>query len=533
MGSNERGTGEVGNRESFPETMVFVLETVSKYKRLPSKMLLLVAKNLEPSTLRRAASVLERGGYLRKRRESDDTYYSLASQGDILMEKEREKIKLKLKDLLAKMKPRAWERRLYILQIVQERREATFTEISEAVKDQFPIGSSRANMYRDIEQLRMKEYLVISKFSTVYENLYEVGDMGIKVLEKRGQAFEREPSDLPLVTTSSTSREQWASIGDIAVPWIIVEGTGEFMYTKEHIVSRYLDLPLDLPSDLEALATREKAAVARREKKKGGTIWDAKKYRLMSFHKTRFPDPVTDEEVPGMYLEFGPTRYSVHLALERNLDTPGIVYDERGQPTSIRKKYLDPVWNPLRPNPLLSNSFGVNLLVVCQDNAIIVVLRNLTEVEKGKGVHNLSIDEGMSRPLDEETPGVPSVFKCAKRGLDEELGLVVSSDKVEFFSLGIDPLRHEYGILGIVEPDLTSREVVNQFKARAKDRFEVERTPLVVPFDPHSVFEFMQSNKPWTPWAIMGLYQTLIRYFGFEKTQRMAKGILTEEGLWA
>lgn len=253
---------------------------------------------------------------------------------------------------------------------------------------------------------------------------------------------------------------------------------------------------------------------------------------MVSFYRTRILDPLTDEEVPGLYFEFGPSTYSVHLALEGNLDTPGMVY-EKGEPTTIRKKYLDPIWNPAIPSPYLSNSFGVNILVVCQGSTAILVLRNTREVEKGKGIYNLSVDEGMARPLDEESPGVPSVFKCAQRGLYEELGLRVSCEDITFFSFGVDPLRHEYGIVGILESDLTSQEVITYFKTRARDRFEVEKKPLEVPFDPHSVFDFMQNHKPWTPWAATGLFQALTNYFGFEKTEKAARELLTGEYLWA
>lgn len=534
MESEERGGREGRKRESAITVMKLILGMLSEHKRIPLRELLLLAGDVQHSSLIKFLDILEKGEYIRKKKELNDVYYSLTSAGDLLTQKEEKETESKLKDLMSKIKPKTWDRRWGILRFVAEKGEVTFTEIYTAVREEFVTGCSKANIYKDLEQLRLKGYLAISKYSSVHENMYKVGKAGLDILKKTGHLSERDiPVSLDIQATSSRSKDLWACIGEIAVPWIIIEGTGEFMYTKERILARYIDIPLELPSDLEALVSRQKAALARKEKETGGAIWDGKRYRLISSHKTRLPDPVTSEEVPGIYLEFGPSRYSIHLALEGNLDVPGTVYNSKGQPTTIRKKYLDPVWNPFRPNPYLSNSFGVNILVVCQDSTIIVVLRNLTEVEKSKGVFNLSIDEGMSRPTDEEGPGVPSVFRCAQRGLYEELGLVVSQEEITFFSFGIDPLRHEYGVLGIAEPDLTSREVVSHFKTRAKDRFEVEKKPFEIPFDPRSVFEFMQKNKPWTPWAIVGLFQMLTTSFGFEKCEKIAREILTEENLWA
>lgn len=534
MESEGKGAREGEKKESAVKIMIFILQAISECKRISLKELFNLAEDFDRSVIVKFLNVLEKGRYLRKKKELNNIYYSLTPAGNLLAQKEEKEVESKFKKILIKLKPKVWERSLAILRFVEEKKGATLTEIHTAIREQFPVGSSKPNLYKDIDQLRLKGYLDISKYSAVHENVYEVGKAGFEALERTGKAREKRVyTEFDFGMRSSKSRDLWAYIGEIAVPWIIIEGTGEFMYTKENIVARYVNLPLELPSDLEALVSRQKAALARKEKETGGVIWDGKRYRLISFHKTRFQDSATGEEVPGMYFEFGPSRYSTHLALEGNLDAPGVVYSSKGQPITIRKKYLDPAWDPLRPNPYLSNSFGVNILVICEDNKIILVLRNLTEVKKGKGVFNLSIDEGMSKPSDEEIPGVPSVFKCAERGLHEELGLIVPSEDIKFFSFGVDPLRHEYGILGTVESDLTSNEVVNHFKTRARDRFEVERKPFKVPFDPCEVFEFMQQNKPWTPWAIIGLFQTLANYFGFEKTEKAAKAILTEENLWA
>jgi hypothetical protein len=544
MGSDERGIrrnqkNQEGETDIKPESditkMIFILDLVSKNKRISLKELSVLARDLERSEIAAFLDILWGGRYLGKKKQLNDYYYSVTSRGNRLMQREEE-IAAKLNNLLAKMKPKPWERLFNIVQFVAEREEATFAEICKAAEKRFPIGSSRANMYKDLEQLRMKKYLTISKHSALQEDRYKVGKAGFQFLRKGSRARTlpgEESLRADFRAGSSESKEFWACIGEITVPWIILEGTGVFKYAKENIVARYVDLPLELPSDLEALVSRQKADLARREKETGGTIWDGKKYRLISFHSTRFPDSLTDEEIPGMYFEFGPTRYSTHLALEQQLDVPSMVYDSRGQPTTIRKKYLDPAWNPFRPNPLLSNSFGINILVICQDKNVILVLRNLTELEKGRGVYNLSIDEGMARPIDEEVPGVPSVFKCAQRGLHEELGVVIPPEDITFVSFGVDPLRHEYGLLGTTTVGLTSTEVVNYFKMRAKDRFEVERKPIKVPFDPRSVFRFMQENKPWTPWAIVGLFQILASHSGLDKTERAARSILTEDNLWA
>ena len=71
-------------------------------------------------------------------------------------------------------------------------------------------------------------------------------------------------------------------------------------------------------------------------------------------------------------------------------------------------------------------------------------------------VYDTSVIEGLSRPIDRGTTGeAPDVYRCACRGLAEELGLYESVDfsvaDITFLSFGVDTRYALRGLTGMVK----------------------------------------------------------------------------------
>ena len=94
---------------------------------------------------------------------------------------------------------------------------------------------------------------------------------------------------------------------------------------------------------------------------------------------------------------------------------------------ALREKYLSDVdW--YQTVPYFSHSFGVSLSIVTSDGFTVFSQRG-RNVGTWLQIYDTGIVEGLSRPIDHGTTGeAPNVYRCACRGLAEELGLHKSVD---------------------------------------------------------------------------------------------------------
>lgn len=131
-----------------------------------------------------------------------------------------------------------------------------------------------------------------------------------------------------------------------------------------------------------------------------------------------------------------------------------------------------------------------------------------------------SVEEGLSRPLDRSTSSdAPDVYRCACRGLSEELGLIENSDfsvsDILFLALGLDTEYYMCGLRGFMKVQKTANEIMRTWQIGVKDKMENKKL-FAIPFAPENVCEFVFSHGPWGGGALMGIYHTLVHEFGKE-----------------
>lgn len=142
-------------------------------------------------------------------------------------------------------------------------------------------------------------------------------------------------------------------------------------------------------------------------------------------------------------LWFRPSDYYTFLATNMSLNEP-----------EMREKYLADVdWS--ESIPYFSNSFGISLPVVTSDGYTVFTQRGKSVGTRPK-VYDTSVIEGLSRLIDRSTTGeVPDVYRCACRGLAEELGLYESADfsvaDILFLGFGVDTCYALRGLNGMVK----------------------------------------------------------------------------------
>jgi hypothetical protein len=130
------------------------------------------------------------------------------------------------------------------------------------------------------------------------------------------------------------------------------------------------------------------------------------------------------------------------LATRRCLDTP-----------DFRKKYVPDDWST--PVTGFSCSMGVDITVVSSDEYVL-----LTQRAQNQSVHqnmfHCSVSEAVSPSFDRSTTGqTPDLYRCACRGISEELGIHESVDfsvsDVQFLSFSVDTHYALYGLRGMVK----------------------------------------------------------------------------------
>ena len=197
--------------------------------------------------------------------------------------------------------------------------------------------------------------------------------------------------------------------------------------------------------------------------------WNNKRYALVGFRPTHYG--ISEES--GLHCSFVLTDYASFLAINQQLDVPGLVSDAAGQGVTIREKYF-PRFDTEKPNVYTTHSFGIDLCVITKDQKMILVQRS-EHVAVGKGLFSIPVDEGMLFPQDLDLAGQPSFLKAAKRGLLEEVGLDtealgISDRRFEFLNFGAVATTNEYTILGVVHLPLDTDQVEEHYVGMARDR---------------------------------------------------------------
>ncbi len=282
---------------------------------------------------------------------------------------------------------------------------------------------------------------------------------------------------------------------------IVLDGNGVETYSPQHIRTFYDNRSSHFFEEIEQARKhieREQAELERGEKL---LQWNGEIYCLAAYQLSR--DAV--HEQMKLHLWFRPTDYFTVLAKNRCL-----------KDSTFREKYITGCdWDI--PFSSLPVPFGIGLSLVTSDGYIIFAQR-----EGNLGVRPsyfmTSVEEGLSRPLDRSASSdAPDVYRCACRGLAEELGLLENTDfslsDILFLGLGLDTEYYMCGLRGFMKITKTARDIITNWQLGVKDKMENKKL-IAVPFTPKDVCDFVFSHGPWGGGALMGTYYTLVHEFG-------------------
>lgn len=294
------------------------------------------------------------------------------------------------------------------------------------------------------------------------------------------------------------------TFGRIKTAEMIIDGDGTGVYLPQHIHSHYIPVALELPGEFQE--RKEQIAREQEERRVQGDSyqWNGERYNLAKFNISR--DPANEDMVLGLW--FRPSDYYTFLATSAS-----------AQDDKIREKYLADVdWD--EPVPLFAHSFSILLTLLTSDGHTILVQRGKS-LGCRPNVYDVSLAEGLSRPVDRgATSQAPDVYRCAVRGLSEELGLReavdFSTSDILFTSFAVDTEYCMWGLFGIVRLQRSAEEVIGNMRRGVRDRFENRRI-FSVPFTPEDVCSFVFSHKPFSPGGLVCLYHALVHEFGRDR----------------
>jgi len=298
--------------------------------------------------------------------------------------------------------------------------------------------------------------------------------------------------------------ERFFTFGKIKTAELILDGDGTGVYLPHHLRSHYIPLALELPE--EVALRKERIAQEQEERKAQGDSyqWNGERYNLVKFNIGR--DPQSEDMNLGLW--FRPSDYYTFLATSA-----------AAQEQTVREKYLaDVEWD--EAVPVFAHSFSVLLTVVTCDGQTIFVQRGKS-LGCRPSVFDVSLAEGLSRPVDRSsTSQAPDVYRCAIRGLAEELGLQEAADfsasDILLLSFAVDTEYCMWGLFGMVKLKRSVEEVLGNLRRSVRDRFEQRRVFSAL-FTPEEVCSFVFSHEPFSPGGLVCLYHALVHEFGRER----------------
>lgn len=291
----------------------------------------------------------------------------------------------------------------------------------------------------------------------------------------------------PLITTPIPMKER-LSVGGIVTDMIVLAWAN---YTSKRIRCFYDEHEVSLPPDILRLK-QEFISDCKEREAQGETHlpYNSLTYKLKSFD-VGYRDIARGEEIPVLYLSFGPTDYFTHRVTDLNVRNP------------VRDKYMRSARDiTAEPVPEFATTVGVNLNLITKEGYLIMTERSLrTETEPGT-LHT-SVGEGLLRPVDGGADGAPDLFRCAIRGALEELGVLLNPEDIEFNAFCVHAERGQYSVFGWSRIKETQDEVeVLRSLAVPKDKWE-NRSLLFVLCKPHSIAQFIVST--WNRWSATGI----------------------------
>ncbi len=363
-------------------------------------------------------------------------------------------------------------------------------------------------------QQQLADFAAIS-LSTV-ERAEKGGSIRVDCIQRLCECLSKTPEELGLfkietVIESSKSTQKMFippkneeidgcfSFGKLETTWKTLDGDGKGIYLPQHIRSHYIPFAKELPEELQDRRNEIQREQERKREQGLPFFWNGEIYALDRFVIGR--EPVNENMTLDLW--FRPSDYYTFLATNMSLKEP-----------ELREKYLANIdWR--EAVPYFSHSFGVSLAVITSDKYVIFTQRG-KNVGSRPRTYETGVVEGLSRPIDRSTNGeAPDVYRCACRGLAEELGLYESIDfsvsDITFLSFGVDTRYSLRGLTGMIKVKTSIEKLILRWNNGVRDKFENQKL-FPVPFTPKDVITFAYSHQPFAPGPT--LYYALIHEFG-------------------
>ena len=305
-------------------------------------------------------------------------------------------------------------------------------------------------------------------------------------------------------TKQSASFEEWDgcfSFGKLKTTSLILDGNGAEAYLPANIRTHYDPQPTIFFD--EVIQAKTLIQQEQEEKQHNGEPyqWNGEKYHLSKIVISR--EPIQESMTLGLW--FKSRDHFTGLATRRCLDDP-----------DFRKKHIPDDWST--PVLGMSCSMGVDLIVISSDGHALLTQRGQHQ-SVHQNTYNGSVSEAVSPSFDRSATGqAPDLYRCACRGLAEELGLEESIDfspsDILFLSFSVDTHYAFYGLRGMVKVKKSAEEILRNWHAGVKDKMENKRI-FAIPFTPEDVCAFVFSHEPWAG-GLVCLYHALVHDFGRE-----------------
>jgi len=301
----------------------------------------------------------------------------------------------------------------------------------------------------------------------------------------------------------SASFEEWDgcfSFGRLKTTSMVLDGDGTEAYLPVNIRTQYDPQPAMFFE--EVIQAKRQIQQEQEEKQQKGepSQWNGQKYHLSRIVISR--EPVHESMTLGLW--FKPRDHYTGLATRRCLDNP-----------EFREKYLPEDWST--PVTGFSCSMGADITVISSDGYALLTQRGHNQSVHQNMFHT-SVSEAVSPAFDRSTTGqAPDLYRCACRGISEELGIHEPVDfsvtAIQFLSFSVDTQYALYGLRGMVKVNKTVEDILRNWHAGVKDKMENKKI-FAVPFTPQDVCSFVFSHESFSPGGLVCLYHALVHEFG-------------------
>jgi hypothetical protein len=226
-----------------------------------------------------------------------------------------------------------------------------------------------------------------------------------------------------------------------------------------------------------------------------GCLFNGNKYGILDYRVARTND---EKEFPILNLYCFDTDYftdRVFTELWKSL------------PSEVRNKHSE--LSNQRSVAFLSCSLGINCVVICADDKLLITQRS-TRVGLSTNQKHISMNEGLTQ-TDRDTGDVPSIRLCLLRGLREELGIRETDIlKMEIGDFFLERNHFQFGLTSVVHLATGSQELRH---AISKDRTLESDSFIFVDFhDTKELLKLLKSSRlEFVPHGYYTLLRILLR----------------------